>query len=229
MLSLPVFARAQQEFNINGVIYKQGSADRVSQATVTDVQSQVIMMSDELGGFTIKAAKGDTLLFKRSGYMSLTQVVTGPADIVTYMHPVLVLEEVVVKGETPKKEIEDVKNVYRSKGLYFDGKPPWTAFIFSPLTAFYELFSADAKHERHFAQFSKNEMEAVEVDRRYTKELVKRVTDLSDDDVTKFMQQYRPSYEDIRGWNDYDLVSHIKKYLVYFKSHKDGIPIQKLY
>lgn len=215
--------------SINGVLFKKTTSDRVSQATITDIQNQVIMMSDELGGFTIKAAKGDTLIFNKKGYTQQKQVVTGPGDMVVYMQPILVLQEVTVKGETPKRELEDIRNVYRSKGLYFDGKPPWTAFIFSPFTAFYELLGSDAKHERHFAQFAKNEMEAVEVDRRYTKDLVKRVTGLSNDDVIKFMQQYHPSYDDMRSWNDYDLVSHIKKYLVYFNKHKDGIPVQKLY
>ena len=73
------------------------------------------------------------------------------------------------------------------------------------------------------------EMEAIAVNNRYNKPLVKRVTNLSDADVEKFMQQYTPSYEDIQQWNDYDLISHIKKYLVYFNKHKDGIPEQKLY
>src|ERR1700750_57879 len=91
ILLLPLLSKAQQVMDIKGVIFKQGAADRIAQATITDMQSQVIMMSDELGGFTIKAAKGDTLLFKRNGYMDLKQVVAGPGDIAVYLHPVLVL------------------------------------------------------------------------------------------------------------------------------------------
>ena len=71
---------------------------------------------------------------------------------------------------------------YRSKGLYFDGRPPlwlFSPFGGSPLTAFYELFSQDARNERHFIKFSKDEMEAIAVDRRYTKALVKQVTNLT--------------------------------------------------
>lgn len=229
LLCLPLFTRAQQALSINGVIFKQDAADRISQATITDMQSQVIMMSDELGGFTIKASKGDTLIFNKNGYTPQKLAVSGPGDMAVYMQPARVLPEVAVKAESPKNELDDVKNVYRSKGLYFDGNPPWTAFLLSPLTAFYELFGTDAKNERHFAQFSKNETEAIEVDKRYTHDLVKRVTGLPDEDVTKFMQQYRPSYEDMKAWNDYDLIAHIKKYLIYFKKHKDGIPVQKLY
>lgn len=230
LLCLPLATYAQrQEMSINGIFYRKSTADRIAQATVTDVQNQVIMMSDELGGFTIKAAKGDTLIFNKTGYTPQKQIVTGPGDLVIYMQPIVVLPQVTIKGESTKQELNDVTNEYRSKGLYFDGKPPWYEFIASPLTAFYELFSQDAKNERHFIRFSKMELEAIAVSNRYNKTLVKRVTNLSDADVAKFMQQYTPSYEDIQQWNDYDLISHIKKYLVYFNKHKDGIPVQKLY
>jgi hypothetical protein len=227
---LPALVQAQdKELNIKGIFYRKNTSERIAQATVTDLKSQIIMMSDELGGFNIKASVGDTLVFNRTGYTQEKQVVTGPGDMVIYLQPVIVLKEVTIKEQSTKQELNDIKAVYRSKGLYFDGKPPLLAFIFSPLTAFYELFSADAIHERHFAKFSKDELEVIEVDRRYTKELVKRVTALPDTDVLKFMQQYRPSYEDMHTWNDYDLISHIKKYLEYYKTHKDGIPMQKLY
>jgi hypothetical protein len=223
---LPLFSFAQQkEISINVAVYRQNTSERVAQALVTDLKSQVIMMSDELGGFTIKTAVGDTLLFNKTGYAPLKQVVTGPADIVVYMQPVVVLQGVTVKAENSKKELNDVINTYRSKGLYFDGKPPlslFSPFGGSPITGFYELFSRDATNERRFIKFSKEESEAIAVDSRYTKSLVKRVTNLSDDEVIKFMQQYRPSYEDLKEWNDYELISHIKKYLVYYKQHPNG-------
>src|ERR1700744_6230526 len=223
LLCLPLFTYAQrQEMSINGIFYRKDTPDRIAQATVSDVQNQVIMMSDELGGFTIKAAKGDTLIFNKNGYTPQKQVVMGPGDLVIYMQPIVVLPQVTIKGESTKQELNDVTNEYRSKGLYFDGKPPWYEFIASPLTAFYEIFIQDAKNERHFIKFSKMEMEAITVSNRYNKTLVKRVTNLSDADVTKFMQQYTPSYEDIQQWNDYDLISHIKKYLVYFNKNNDG-------
>lgn len=187
------------------------------------------MMSDELGGFNIPASKGDTLLFKKTGYTEQKQVVSGPNDIVVYMQPIIVLQQVNIQGQSTKQELNSVINDYRSKGLYFDGHPPLMAFIASPITAFYELFSADATNERHFAKFSKNELEAIEVSKRYTPQLVKQVTHLPDNDVVKFMQQYTPSYEDMQGWNDYELISHIKHYLEYYKRHKDGPDLQRLY
>lgn len=217
-------ASAQQEFTVNGVLYKASTSERISQAVITDLKSNVIMMSDELGGFNIKAAKGDTLLVNKSGFTPQKTVITGTGDLLIYLTPVKQLAEVTIKEKSEKQEMADVVNTYRSKGLYFDGKPPAWSFINSPLTGLHELFSKDAANERHFIQYTKDESEGAAVDRRYTAKLVKQVTGLSDTDVTKFMQQYRPSYEDIKQWNDYDLIDHIKKYLVYFKKHKDDQP-----
>src|ERR1700753_2050236 len=107
--------------DIKGVIFKQGAADRIAQATITDMQTQVIMMSDELGGFTIKAAKGDTLIFNKTGYTLQKQVLIISANIVIYMQPIVVLPQVTIKGESAKQELNDVTNEYRSKGIYFDG------------------------------------------------------------------------------------------------------------
>jgi hypothetical protein len=227
-LFIACMAAAQQEFTVNGVLYKASTSERVSQAVITDLKSNVVMMSDELGGFNIKVAKGDTLLISKNGFTPQKTVITGTGDLLIYLTPIKQLAEVTIKEKSEKQEMADVVNTYRSKGLYFDGKPSAWAFVNSPLTGLHELLGKDAVNERHFMQYAKDESEATAVDRRYTPKLVKQVTGLSDDDVTKFMQQYRPSYEDIRQWNDYDLIDHIKKYLVYFKKHKDDVPDRSL-
>jgi hypothetical protein len=230
--SIALAQYAQQTFIIKGVLYKRNSSERIAQATITDLKTQIVMMSDELGSFSIKTAKGDTLLISKNGLADQKEVITGPGDIFIYMQAVIHLDQVNIKEKTTQQELNDVVNTYRSKGLYYDGKPPallFNPFGGSPITGFYELFSRDAKNERHFIKFSKDEMEAIGVSKRYNKQLVKQVTALPDTDVVKFMQQYTPSAEDIKEWNDYELISHIKKYLEYYKTHKDYIPMQKLY
>ena len=226
---LPSLVFAQQTFTIKGILYKKETDDRIAQAVITDLKSQLVMMSDELGDFSITAAKGDTLLFNKNGFAEQKQVVTNANDIIVYLQPVIRLAEVTIKEKSTQQELNDAINTYRSKGLYFDGKTPFWSFINSPLTGLYEMFGKDATNERHFIAFSKDEMESIAVSKRYTPQLVKQVTLLPDSEVVKFMLQYTPSYEDIQQWNDYELISHIKKYFQYYKSNKQAIPLQKLY
>src|ERR1700712_677930 len=94
LYSLPVLVHAQQDFTVKGIIFIKSSSERVSQAIITNTRSHDIMMSDELGGFTIKAAKGDTLLFNRLNYTPQKLVITGSDDIAVYLQPVIHLADV---------------------------------------------------------------------------------------------------------------------------------------
>ncbi|HVV54088.1 MAG TPA: hypothetical protein VHC47_02115 [Mucilaginibacter sp.] len=212
---------AQQTHVIKGIIFRKGSSDRISQALVTDLNNKIIMMSDDLGMFSIRASVGDTLLFTKKEYTDQKIVITGSQDLAIYLQPVIELKQVTIKGETKKQELNDVMKQYNSQGIYNNGKSlPVFEFLNSPITGLYNLFGKTPREERRFARYAQGELEATEVDRRYTKDLVKSVTKLPDDEVVKFMQIYRPSYEDIKEWNDYQLIMYIKKSLVYYKRYK---------
>ena len=59
----------------------------------------------------------------------------------------------------------------------------------------------------------------------------KSVTKLPDDEVPKFMQTFTPSFDDLKGWNEYQLIMYIKKSLAYYQKNKDKpqTKLQKLY
>jgi len=189
------------------------------------------MMTDELGGFSIKASIGDTLLITKTSFTPQRVVVANKEDIAVFMQPVIELNQVTIKDQSKKQELNEVMHQYRSEGIFNDGKslPAW-AFINSPITGLYNLFGKSPQEARRFAAFSKNELEATEVSRRYTKELVKSVTKLPDDEIPKFMNTFTPSYEDLKEWNDYQLIQYIKKSLAYYQKHKNqATNLQKLY
>jgi hypothetical protein len=227
---LPSLVYAQQTFTLNGILYRKNTTDRISQAVITDLKSNVIMMSDELGNFNIIAAKGDTLLFNKSGYVQEKQVVTDPKDVIVYLQPIISLGEVNIKEQSKQQELNDVMAQYRSNGTFYDGKPPAWLLLNSPITVLYELFGKTPNEARRFKAFSKEELEQDEVNRRYTPALVKQVTKLTnDEDVKKFMEAYTPSYEDIKAWNDYDLINHIKKSFDFYQKNKNPYKLPKLY
>jgi hypothetical protein len=187
------------------------------------------MMSDELGIFTIKASIGDTLLFTKTDYTSLKQVINSANDLIIYMQPVIKLNEVKVAEKSKRQELNEVMDEYRSQGTFYNGKPPAWSFINSPITGLYELFGRTPGNARRFLAYSKEELETNEVNRRYNKNLVKRVTNLPDNDVQAFMESYKPSYEDVKSWNDYELITHIKRAFEYYKTNKGKMKMQKLY
>ena len=224
---------AQQALTVKGIIFKKSTPDRISQAVVTDLKTQTVMMSDELGGFGIKTSIGDTLEITKTGYTPQRIAITNNDDLVVYMQPVVELNQVTIKSQSKQQELSEVMKEYKSQGIFNDGKSlPFWQFVNSPITAFYNLFGKAPAQARRFAEYAKNEQEANVVDRKYTKELVKSVTKMtSDDEVDKFMVAYRPSHQDLKEWNDYQLIQFIKKSYNYYLKTKDrpGAKLQKLY
>jgi hypothetical protein len=58
------------------------------------------------------------------------------------------------------------------------------------------------------------------VDHRFSKALVRRLTQLDGEQLTQFMQQYRPTYEFTLYSNEYDFQFYIKKSGEEFKKKK---------
>lgn len=229
-----IFFASAQQATIKGVLYKRISSEKLAQVFITNMKTKGVAISDNLGGFSITASVGDTLLFTKTGFTPQKQEASN-YGMVVYMQPEVQLGEVRIVGQTRKQELSEIMSNYRKKGLYFDGKPPATIFLpigGSPLTGLRELFSKDAKNLRRFAAYSKREGEAAEVDKRYNRPLVMRVTGLTEGDsttVTKFMEYYRPSFEDLKAWADYDLIKKIKSQYEYFKKNGTKDNLQKLY
>ncbi|MDB4921262.1 hypothetical protein [Mucilaginibacter sp.] len=227
-LSSLIQAQAQQTFVVRGVISRSVSVERIAQVLITNLRSRDIKMSDELGWFSIDATIGDTLIFSKINYTDQKVVITAKADIPVYMQPVIQLDQVTIKGQTKRQELNEVMGEYRKQGIYYDGKPPVLSFLTSPLTGLYELFGKGPSNARRFANFSKGELEYAEVRRRYSVALVARVTNTSDTVAKKFMEYYTPSYEDLKGWNDYELIKQIRKSYEFYDKSADKEKLQQL-
>ena len=215
-LCLSVTASAQ-EFTLKGVISKKNTPQRVAQVSVKNLNTKAIILSDDLGWFTIKASVGDTLTFSKEDYTPQKVAVLNQSDMPIYLQPMIVLSEVKIAGQSKKQEINAIMNDYRKQGTFYAGKPPVLSFITNPLTGIYELFGATPNRARRFAQFSKGELELAEINRRYNVAFVRQITKIPSDSLARrFMNYYTPSFEDLKGWNDYDLSKHIQKSYDYY-------------
>lgn len=222
VLGLGFFTRvnAQETFMVRGVVSKSAaSIERVAQVYITNLRSRENAMSDDLGWFSIKAAIGDTLLFSKLNFTDQKVVITSKSDLPVYMQAVIQLDQVTIKGQTKKQELNEVMEGYRKQGIYYNGKPPVLSYFTNPINGLYSLFGTGPARARHFAEVSKSELEYSEVKRRYNLPVVMRVLSTDSTTAKHFMEYYTPSYEDIKKWNDYELFQHIRKsYDFYDKS-----------
>ncbi len=202
-------AFAQQEFQLKGVIMENSSSNRIALSEITNKRNRFVVGSNDLGIFQIKAVIGDTLLVVKRDFGDKEIVIVSQQDIVIRMNRTT-LNTVNIYGQTKKEEMNEIKQDFRNKGSYYAGKPPLLSYIFTPLTALYELVGKTPKNARRFNRYYNNEMQQTQIDAFFNEELIKKNTPLEGKDLENFMLNYRPEYEKAKNWTSYDAIKHIR-------------------
>jgi len=204
-----------QDFVLKGVVIEKGSNVRIALAGVTNLNNKMGAASNEIGIFQLKVRIGDTLLVTKKHLADQKVVVKTDDDLVVYLlRESTTLEEVTVKGQTKKQEMESIKRDFKRDGSFFEGKPPLillSPFGGSPLTFFYELFGKTPARARNFNRYYKKELSLIEVDKFFNKSLVTKNTTLTGKDLDKFLLDYYPTRSMTLSWSNYDAVKYIKE------------------
>lgn len=206
--STTVFA---QDFLLRGVIKERGSQKRIVGASVTNKRNGFSVTTSDLGLFELKSKVGDTLLIVKRDYPDTEVPVLTNRDFVAYLsNDVTTLNEVSIFGSTKKQDLKDIQRDFRNKGVFYGGKPPVLSYLFTPLTALYELFGTTPKNARRFGKYYATELQQTEIDGFFNESLIKKNTDLSGQNLEKFMLDYRPDYEQAKKWTEYDAIKYIR-------------------
>ena len=204
-----------QDFVLKGVVIEKGSNVRIALAGITNIRSKMGATSNDIGMFQLNARVGDTLLIQKRNLTDQKVVVKTDDDLVIYLvRGSTMLEEVTVKGQTKKQEMEDIKRDFKRNGSFFEGKPPLvllSPFGGSPLTFFYELFGKTPTRARNFNRYYKKELSLIEVDKFFNKSLVSKHTALTGKELDKFLLDYYPTRSMTLNWSNYDAVKYIKE------------------
>lgn len=207
---------AQQEFTLHGVLVEKEANIRIALAEIKNKRSGFSTGSNDLGMFSIKAGIGDTLLIVKRNFNDLEVVVRENKDLILYLNKGTTLNEVVITGQTKKQSLEELKKDYRSRGSFYGGKPSVLSFIFTPITAVYELFGKTPRQARRFGKMYQTEMNNILVDQLFNKALINQQTGLEGKALEDFLVNYRPNYEQVKNWTTYDAIKWIndsyKKY-----------------
>ena len=204
-------ALAQETGVIKGVIIEKGSQSRVAAAEIYNKKNKVTVRSNDFGLFQISAYPGDTLVVYKQNYADGQLVIPSVKDVVIYIDRGTTLAEVNIYGQTKKQEMNDIKRDFRDKGSFYAGKPPLLSYVFTPLTAIYELFGRTPKNARRFNKYYNSEIQQSEIDGYFNESLIKKHTDLSGKALEDFMLNYRPDYEKAKNWSEYDALKYIRE------------------
>jgi hypothetical protein len=224
---------------IGGIVTDKATGQRVSGAWVTTANSTVV--SDMAGEFSIGVARvNDTLKVKMQGYKLYVLPLEAAkiTDVVVQLEQAtILLNQVNISARRDRVKDSISNRLQFAKD--FNSKPPkWSDIIrpaipggplavvgvsisISPL-----ITALTYKHSRayKFKQVLIHDEQAKYVDSRFSDERVAQLTSLQSDSLYSFINQYRPSIEQVKKMSDYDVFTYIKKSLVKFrKPHVDGV------
>ena len=205
--------KAQQSGVISGVVMERGTPNRIGSAEIYNKRTNSSVLSNDFGLFEVGGIVGDTLLVFKSEFNNQEIPVVINKNMVIYMvRGSTQLREVNIRGQSKKQDMNDIKQEFRNKGSFYQGKPPLLSYIFSPLTAAYELFGRTPKNARRFGKYYTTELQQTQIDGYFNESLIKSNTPLKDGkELENFMLNYRPDYDKAKNWAEYDAVKYIKE------------------
>jgi hypothetical protein len=206
-------AFAQQAGVVSGVVMERGTTNRLSTAQVFNRRTNAVVSTSSFGLFEVGGQAGDTLVIFAPEFTDQELVVSNTSKLVVYLvRSSTQLKEVNIRGQSKKQDMLDVKQDFRNKGSFYSGKPPLLSYIFSPLTAAYELFGRTPKNARRFGRYYNTELQQTDIDGLFNERLIKANTPLTGGkDLENFMLNYRPDYDKAKNWAEYDAIKYIKE------------------
>ncbi|MDO3626734.1 hypothetical protein [Mucilaginibacter sp. BT774] len=217
----PYLIHAQDVQVQKGMVFKAGTNLRLCGVRIVNTKTSTSTVTNLYGDFFIAASVNDTLNVSCDDYTSTQLVVTDLVDKVVFVEPAYPLSEVVIKENTVLADLNSVKRGYRKKSVFYTGTPHYYYLVLKPMTFIYENFKSEVINARKFNRFAKDEIAYYEVAARFTDEVIKKNAPINENELDDFKADYWPTAQQIRSWNDYDLVNYVIKSYQDFKKNKD--------
>jgi hypothetical protein len=197
---------------IKGEVIDVVSKQPLENVSIGNIYTDAVVTTGSNGAFLITAAKDELLEFRKSGFNTVrVRIPRGfiPSYFKIIMEP----------GFKPEDDYEEaLPNRYDNKADSLKSRRLYAHQLdFARLSAAGSIahpFSALSKKNRQIWHFQE-EYDLVEkdkyIDRTFNAEIITKCTGLKGDSLVRYMQKFRPSYEQLRNMNDYSFYTFIKK------------------
>lgn len=229
MSSIPV---AQAQY-LGGVLRDRETGQAIRAASITVGNLRTATDASGRFGVTGFISFPATLSVSHIGYEPASLTLYSAPDTLLYL-PLLSktigLAEVRILGR--RNSVKDSLSMRKEYTDQFNFKPvkPWQALTLAPmgiginLNMLFASFSREQKQAKILkAALIRDEHEDY-VDRRYTKALIQAQTDIPDAELDVFHWFFRPTYEQMLGFSDYDLLMYIRDKYEDFSTRREAYP-----
>ncbi len=194
---------------MKGRVYDMKTNQPMANVNIVNTYSQTGMTTDSSGNFTLNVEKGHLIEFRRIGYKVVRiRIDSGqlPFYNIGMKEGAFDLEEVEIRGNNYKLDSVERFETYK-----------WAIehYKLEGLDIAQHPFDALSKRNRQIWAFQKRyeyfEKEKF-VDYVFNAKLISRITPLKDSaDIILYQRYYRPSYEQVKAWSEYEFMEYIKQ------------------
>lgn len=202
---------AQITTTFNGIVMQQGTKTRLDSVRIYNKLSKVTVISNSWGAFSIAAQKGDTLGFSKGNYELKDVIFTDSLTHILFLKPYALLKEVVVYGSSLKNDLLETQRIFKSKGVFYTGRPHYYYLFLKPMTFIYENFKGEVINARKFNKLAHAETANYDISARFNEAIIKNNVSIKEDEILDFKSKYRPTVQQARGYSDYEMIDYIKK------------------
>lgn len=218
----------QSGLRVEGIICLKGSGQRLSSIGIINKTTGSRTISNDIGLFKLSAGKGDTIEFNGASFQLKDTVVSSISPLIIYLDKLsepTALAEVTINSTSLKQDILQTKKIYRSKGVFYTGRPHYYYLFLKPMTFIYENFKGEVIAARKFKKVAANDLDGQEIRLHFNRDIIKiAVPYIADEDVDDFLVNYWPTIQQVRSWSNYEMIQYIKRSYSNYNSHNIADP-----
>lgn len=194
---------------VQGIVIDKETKQRLAKVYIYNIRTGDGLYNNTKGEFSTFAIPGDTLVAALSGYGVDTVVFKGQTAAYFQLKSLGIrLRDVVIQQKrlTPQQLYEKNVQEYRyqtMKGSSKDLLNLGNGGVGLGIDAIYNLLSRQGRNARHLQKILEKDYREDLIDYRFNANLVRQVLGIKDDELTDFMQQYRPTYQFVLDADDY--------------------------
>lgn len=208
---------------VKGFVLNKDTKQRIAQVYIYNENKDLGIYNNGKGEFTLNASPGDVLFAAREGFALDTIVFNGESAVYFQLKPLAIMIEQVEINEAklnPTLQYLKTRQEYRygtEKGQVKDVFSLSNATVGLSIDAIYSLLSKQGRNARNLQKILERDYRESLIDYRFKPEVVARILNIKDPELTDFMQQYRPTYNFIISASDYTLSIFIKNSYASYK------------
>ena len=206
-----------QEKSVAGIVFDKNGNDRIARVNIVNITTGKTVYNNLNGVFNIDAQPGDQLVFIKQDYFLDTIRINNRLPLAIYLRRSSIeLSEVIISDtmRNPRqilaKAKEENKRAYGTLANKDILSTPTLGGAGLSIDALWNSFSREGKDAARLRGLIDQQYKEDVIDYRFNRKVVGNVTGLKDNQLTDFMQKYRPGYYQVTNTAEYEFIASIR-------------------